>query len=201
MVTTPPKAPRRESAEEKKLREKKCQSIFLNLLTTGSEKFTDADAPAYIREFFQTARCDDVFDFSEERKSLQESINSKKAPGTAPDTALDTDLDTDPDKPPEKALLRILYYKEVEGDQRRANQAVIHYKTWHERRLLKALDWEHSGLYHFKYRWERTLAYFGLFAGGMSAGWAIAKKGMRKLQKAKPSDPPSAAPAKKDDPL
>ena len=89
----------------------KCDSIYYNLLRAPSILF--------IREFFETANCDDIFDMSVYRRDYASKIN----------------------RGDEKRLQRILDFKSNKNDEAIAAQAVLHYRNWHESRLLKAVSW------------------------------------------------------------
>ena len=89
----------------------KCDSIYYNLLRAPSILF--------IREFFETANCDDIFDMSAYRRDYASKIN----------------------RGDEKRLQRILDFKSDKNDEAIAAQAVLHYRNWHESRLLKAVSW------------------------------------------------------------
>jgi hypothetical protein len=47
------------------------------------------------------------------------------------------------------AFKRIADYKETEEDERRAEQAVLHYHAWTDRNLVAALTWSNWGYYQF----------------------------------------------------
>jgi hypothetical protein len=85
------------------LDKKKCQSIYLNLLQCRHEK--DIPASAFIREFFETSRCDSVVDFKIFREEYSVRLN----------------------KGDNERLQRILEFKDTEVDEKIATQACMHY--------------------------------------------------------------------------
>ena len=105
-----------------------CDSIYYTLLRENYEKTVPASA--FIRELFETARCDDVFDLSVLRRDYASKIN----------------------RGDKARLQRILDFKTNETDEAVAAQAVLHYYDWHERRLLRAVSWtswwRHKRPYH-----------------------------------------------------
>jgi len=93
----------------------KCNLLFLNLLHLyGRKNIPDS---AFIREFFETAKCDHVFDMSSHRFEYAKKLG-------------------------EERLKRVLAFEPTVRDERVAQQAVIHYRSWHQARLLKALEWK-----------------------------------------------------------
>ena len=105
----------------------KCDSIYYNLLRAPSILF--------IREFFETANCDDIFDMSAYRRDYASKINMGD----------------------ETRIQRIIDFKSNEIDEAITAQAVLHYHSWHERRLLKSVSWSSSFSYNI-------LVLFGLSA-------------------------------------
>jgi hypothetical protein len=131
--------------EEEKLsniHKAKCHSIFQNLVHCQSAK--DIVASAYIREFFETERCDDVVDFSARRNELSMKLNR--------------------DDP--KRLERVRSFKDTQDDEKVCAQVCIHYHRWHNKQLVAALSWPDWIAYHTVERGERTLATFGIIGAG-----------------------------------
>ena len=118
----------------------KCNSIFTNLLRChGNSKVSSS---AYIREFFETVRCDDVFDMKTCRNEYIAKINKDDG----------------------QRLDRILGFAELsEKDEKVASSAISHSRSWHEEQLVSALSWS-SWVKHFAVnKAERTLRRFALF--------------------------------------
>ena len=123
----------------------KCNTIFENLLHFHGQQ--DVLSSAFIREFFETIRCDQVFDMSVHRAEYEKKLTKDR-------------------------LDRILTFKATDEDESVAAQATLHYYSWHQTRLLKAISWPSWVYYHTVSRAERTLASLGLVAaayGGMRA--------------------------------
>jgi hypothetical protein len=82
-------------------------------------------ASTFIREMFETARCDDVLDFSKERSEYSAFISRG-------------------DDCNKMAMCRILTYKETAEDEKRAAQARQHLSGLHRAKLrsgLSFIDW------------------------------------------------------------
>ena len=137
------------------IEKKKCQSIYQNLLECRQEK--DIPASAYIREFFETSRCDGEVNFKPFRDEYSTRIN----------------------KGDSKRLQRVLGFEETEVDEKIVAQACMHYAKWHNKQLVSALNWQNWFVYHTVDRAERTLAVFGIVGGGYagikvaSASWRL----------------------------
>lgn len=102
------------SESEKKEFEKlkgQCHNIFSNLY-----HFEGQSSRVYIRELMLTARCDEVYNFSDIRKSYADLVGTP-------------------------AMKRITVFKETEEDERRAVQAVTHHSIWTTQHLESALTW------------------------------------------------------------
>jgi len=136
------------------LEKKKCQSIFQNLLECHQAK--DIPASAYIREFFETSRCDAEFDFKPFREEYKNRIN----------------------KGDHERLQRVLDFAETVVDEKIAAQACMHYAKWHNKQLVSALNWQNWFVYHTIDRAERTLAVFGI-VGGSYGGFKVARASWR----------------------
>ena len=144
--------------ETKDLHHVKCNSIYLNLLQIRGDR--EIPAPAYVREFFETSRCDSVRDFSKQRESLRTKMDAF-SPG---------------------ATKRILEGDETERDEKAAAQAILHYHGWHEECLAAALTGQSWVSYHAWHRAEQTMAAIGL--GGIAFGLSrSAYTGMRSVYK------------------
>ena len=113
----------------------KCNTIFENLLHFHGQQ--DMLSSAFIREFFETVRCDQVFDMSTHRAEYEKKITKDR-------------------------LDRILTFKTNDKDESVAAQATLHYHYWHQTRLLKAISWQSWVYYHTVTRAEKTLASLGL---------------------------------------
>ena len=110
----------------------KCNAIFLNLLTLAN-KGKDMSSSAYIREFWETARCDKVSDMEVHREEYRAFVKPSR-------------------------LERILTYNETDKDEKVATQAVMHYSTWHNSELAQSLFLPDKIWYHSVSRAERGLA-------------------------------------------
>ena len=115
-----------------------CDSIYYNLLRVKYEK--SVPAVSFIREFFETADCDDIFNMSVYRHDYATKIN----------------------KGDKMRLQRIIDFKSNETDEAIAAQAVLHYHDWHERRLLKAVSWWSSWSYYTSVSTNNILVMIGL---------------------------------------
>jgi hypothetical protein len=129
----------------------RCRSIFLNLLMQLDS--AEMLSSAKIRAFDETARCDHVFDLSEERSNLRAFLTR------------DGDL---------ARISRLASFEESDKDERVAAQATSHYYYWHNERLQKALPWNNWVWYHSIYRAEKTLAMVGLAGAVYGVGRASA---------------------------
>ena len=108
----------------------KCNTIFVNLLRFHGQP--DVLSSAFIREFFETVRCDRVFDMSSNRDEYEQKLTKPR-------------------------LERILEFRSTDEDELAAAQAAMHYHTWHEKRLLAAISWPSLVYYHTVTRAERTI--------------------------------------------
>lgn len=124
----------------------KCNTIYMNLLHFHHMQ-PEILSSAYIREFFETARCDLVFDMSAHRAEYERKLTKER-------------------------LDRILAFKSTDEDESVAAQATMHYHSWHHTRLLKAISLDSWFYYHVTTRIEKTAAFFGMasiVSGGMYA--------------------------------
>jgi len=131
----------------------KCNTIFVNLLRFHGQQ--DTLSSAFIREFFETARCDQVFDMSVHRAEYERKLTKPR-------------------------LERILAFKNTDEDELVAAQATMHYHTWHEKRLLAAISWPSLVYYHTV---TRTLAILGITGATSAASFRYLRE-MRMLRRA-----------------
>ncbi len=103
---------------------------------------TEMLSSAKIRAFEETARCDHVFDLSEERADLRAFLTRDGG-----------DL---------ARISRLAAFEESDKDERVAAQATSHYYSIFAQRLQKALPWKNWLWYQSIYRAEKTLAMVGL---------------------------------------
>ena len=106
----------------------KCDSTYYNLLRVNYEK--TVPAVSVVRELFETANCDDIFNMSVYRRDYASKIN----------------------RGDETRMQRIIDFKSDAIDEAVTAQAVLHYHDWHERRLLKAVSWSSWWSYHTSVR-------------------------------------------------
>lgn len=95
--------------------DKRCDSLFLNLLKFHGGAATTTRAPAFIREFWETERCDHLHNFAPRREEYAARLK-------------------------DGVLLRVLTFQETPADEKVAAQAVMHYAEWHEKNLVSALS-------------------------------------------------------------
>ena len=120
----------------------KCNRIFVNLLRFHGQE--DTLSTAFIREFFETVRCDQVFDMSAHRDEYARKLTKPR-------------------------LDRILAFKSTNEDELAAAQATMHYHTWHEKRLLAAISWPSRVYYHTVGRAERMLGIAGVTSTALAS--------------------------------
>ena len=108
-----------------------CNALFATLLLFHGRR--DTPSSAFIREFFETARCDRVFDMSAHRDEYARKLTTPR-------------------------LERILAFKSTAEDELVAAQATMHYHVWHEKRLLAAVSWPSRVYYCTVLQVERALA-------------------------------------------
>ena len=127
---------------KKTTNKEQCHSIYWNLLEVIERRSDNDVAPFYLREFYQTNRCDQIGkDFSSMRSDLESYLTEA---GDAQTTS------------------RILRFEETETDKAKATQAIMHYSYWHRRQLLSGLSWRHWGYYWTWYKAERMFAFIGI---------------------------------------
>ena len=130
------------------LEREKCQSIYRNLLLAKAVLQTQDASVQYLREWItQTARCDKFHDMSDVRRNYTNQIG-------------------------QRAINRITDYEETKSDTKKVNQAVMHYATWHEKRLVSALSWPNWIHHHTIFRWERFLIALGVVSA-IPAGYRV----------------------------
>ena len=142
---------------EPDLEEKKCQSIYQTLLECRQQK--DIPASAYVREIFETSKCDAQFNFKPFREEYTARLN-KDDPQT---------------------LQRVLAFKETDVDEKIAAQACMHYAKWHNKQLVSALNITNWCIYHTIDRAEHTLAVLGIGGAGY-AGFKAARASWRLIR-------------------
>lgn len=137
LVAIEKKAPRyRENEKDitSKLIKQKCQSIWYNLLAPKSN-YGD-NATIYLREFFETHRCDHIHDMKSYRNNYRSYIGSE-------------------------AYKRIIHGQPIsEDDKMKASSSVFHYYEWDRRFLLKCLSWSTFFRYYFTYKPETSNLFF-----------------------------------------
>jgi hypothetical protein len=120
----------------------RCESIYYNLLEchrrSGDQNVL---ATAYLREFWETRRCDSFHDFAPLRNDIENRLGSG-------------------------VLQRIITCDETDKDLLLATQSCFHYHRWHEKHLVSALTWSDWLKYQTIDRGERTLAVVGIFGAG-----------------------------------
>ncbi len=132
----------------------KCNNLFVNLLHFHEQP--EILSSAYIREFFETARCDAVFDMAPYRAEYEKKLTKER-------------------------LDRILMFKSTDDDELVAAQAAMHYHSWHHTFLLKSLSTSSWVYYHAVTRVEKTAALFGV-ASFVSGGLYAALNSFRYLR-------------------
>lgn len=102
-----------------------CDEIFSNLLMFQPFSRNNNGAAAFLREFFQTERCDSVHNMSTFRDKytalLQNSKDEKEEESTR--------------------LQRILGGNASKQDTSHLIFAIIHYHNWHRQQLISGLSW------------------------------------------------------------
>ena len=133
-----------------------CNALFVMLLHIHGQR--DIPSSAFIREFFETARCDPVFNMAPHRAEYEKKLTADR-------------------------LARIMAFKATDQDESVAAQATMHYYTWHESRLLKAISWP-AWLYHQTL--SRAMVGFGAGAYGGGGGMSAALNSFRYLRSRRP---------------
>ena len=105
--------------------EGKCNSMYANLLMFGF----NVPATAYIREFSELTKCDDIFDMT----LLREYIGDKDR------------------------MHRILNFNETKKDVAVATSAVLRCRDLHKDKLLEVVTWPTWLYYNTIHRVERVL--------------------------------------------
>eukprot|EP00195_Chlamydomonas_chlamydogama_P012256 CAMPEP_0202902034 /NCGR_PEP_ID=MMETSP1392-20130828/15963_1 /ASSEMBLY_ACC=CAM_ASM_000868 /TAXON_ID=225041 /ORGANISM="Chlamydomonas chlamydogama, Strain SAG 11-48b" /LENGTH=150 /DNA_ID=CAMNT_0049588715 /DNA_START=157 /DNA_END=609 /DNA_ORIENTATION=+ len=132
----------------------KCQSIYRNLLQARGVSQEKSAASVFLRELQHTDRCDTYYDFKKIRKAYHDLVGRD-------------------------SLSRIKAYEETEQDERRAEQALVHYHDFTQANLVRALDWQGWLWFHTIYKAERTVAWVTM-AGGAYGGWKFVRSASRK---------------------
>lgn len=142
--------------------DQKCDIIHKNLLLCH-DSMNEFTASAYIREFFETSQCDEVYDFSAFRRKIERRLN-----------------DTDGNR-----LQRILEFQETDLDEKVGAQVCLHYRTALKKQLLKTLSRTDWIAYHTIGRGERALMALGIFGsthGCIYAGFNAASASFLSLR-------------------
>ena len=110
------------------LEKKKCQTIYWNLLMLLDDERDEVSSPHYLREFFQTARCETVpgEKMTKDLRDTREQIEKHVTPEVWKDIEN--------------------YNEDIRGTNR-ALQTMIHYRTWHHQLLFSALDLKGQAYY------------------------------------------------------
>jgi hypothetical protein len=141
---------------DKSTDKKKCSMIYWNLIELTKSK-SEETAPYFLREFYQTKRCDNFYDFSANRKDFEDYLGNKTV-----ENVLNFDEEKDP------------------KDVKKVAQAVFHYNAWSRKTLLKALPWSTWTYYHTVYMAERTFAAIGVIGTGYTV-WRFAGRQLKKV--------------------
>jgi hypothetical protein len=123
------------------MNKERCNSIFYNLLRIHGDR--EILPTTYVREFFETRRCDHVCDLSTHRDEYAKKITAD-----------------DPDR-----LARVLSFKETELDLKIALKASVHYHTRHEKKLVESLTLPSRVWCHTVGNAESAFAFVGMGAG------------------------------------
>lgn len=132
-----------------KLMKEKCQSIYMNLLLSG---LRDVSASTYLKEWNETKRCDTlslVVDLKSIREANERYIE-EQSKGT---------------------MERILTGNVTREDEQRAMNCAYHYKFYHDRQLLQALEWHNWASYHVFHKPIETASLLTIF--GLTVKWAM----------------------------
>lgn len=98
----------------------------------------------YVREMYQTIRCDHLHDMTEMRKAFEKHLE---------------------DEPGDKgAMERIRLYEATDCDEDRALQTLSHYWTWHRSVYRNALPYYLQVYYYSWYKAEKLFAAIGIFS-------------------------------------
>jgi hypothetical protein len=139
----------------------RCQLIYWNLIESlESGKESDANSTMFIREFFQTQRCDEIHDLRSDRTAYVKFMG----PGV---------------------VERILAYQQTDLDMERGAQAVYHYTKWNHRQLVRGLDWPNWLYYHTLHQPTRLVECIAI--GGTAYGGARLAINTMKLLKSRRS--------------
>ena len=126
-----------------------CDGLYLNLL----EGVKDIPATAFVREFFETEGCDDVFNMSDHRREYVVRVNFED----------------------NSRMTRVFNFISDERDELIVAQAVIHYHHWHESRLISALTPMSRIGYTIVSQMKQILA-LGYDGMGLNSFWFIKLK-------------------------
>lgn len=106
-------------------KKKQCHGLYQTLLECQAHGYPGA--ARYLREFEETKNCDEVHDFSVERKNIQARLNKDDA----------------------GRWERVLTFKDTYKDVEACEQVYIHCHKWHRQQLEKALQSSAK----WKWRW------------------------------------------------
>ena len=107
----------------------------------------EVSSPHYLREFFQTARCETVpgEKMTKDLRDTREQIEKHVTPEVWKDIEN--------------------YNEDIRGTNR-ALQTMIHYRTWHHQLLFSALDLKGQAYHYLFHKAEKLLASLGLIVLG-----------------------------------
>lgn len=98
-----------------------CQSIYWTLIELLEKRPNRGVSPYYLRELYQTERCDTICqDFSQLRRDLETHV---KVELKGKDT-----------------IDKVRSFTATDQDNEKATQAIIHYWYWHRRQLISTLN-------------------------------------------------------------
>lgn len=103
----------------------------------------------YVREMYQTVRCDHLHNLEPLRSSFEAHLQQE--PGK------------------EGAIHRIREYKAVGNDEERALQTLVHYWTWHRSTYRAALPLSSQFYYYTWYKAEKMFAMIGVGSSALYA--------------------------------
>ena len=130
----------------------RCQSIYWNLIKILESGKSQRNPTLFIREFFQTERCDSYSDLSKEREAYKNKIG-------------------------DEALENIFNFRETICDEKKCAQAVLHYGYWNQKRLISSLNLRNRIFYQSFNQPTRLLELVTVFGLGY-AGMKVASKAM-----------------------
>ena len=93
----------------------KCQSIYWNLLVM-LEKDKSFWHSVFIRELWQTKKCDEIYNLEQLRNNYINHMSKETHE-------------------------RVIQFKSTPTDELKATQSVFHYRMWTKKKLIKGLTW------------------------------------------------------------